>query len=90
MLYAYKFLVVHLNNKLDRSYNPEVHYRKGQSRMFFLMRLSSFNMDTRLLQMFYHSVVASAIFLTAVCWGGERKASSVVGMELDSVEVVTD
>ena len=56
-----------------------------------------------LLQMFYHSVVTSIIFFAAVCWGGGirsnganklnklvRKASSVVGMKLDSVEVVTE
>uniref|UniRef100_A0A3Q3W0T8 DM2 domain-containing protein n=1 Tax=Mola mola TaxID=94237 RepID=A0A3Q3W0T8_MOLML len=47
--------------------------------------------------MLYHSVVASVIFFAAVCWGGGigssgvnklnklvKKASSVVGMELDS------
>ena len=53
--------------------------------------------------MFYRSVVASVIFFAVVCWGGGigtcgankpgklvRKASSVVGMELDSVEAVTE
>ena len=53
--------------------------------------------------MFYQSVVASATFFAAVCWGGGigcggasklnklvRKASSVVGMELDCVEAVTE
>lgn len=71
----------------------------GQRRRFFLRRLRFFNMDTRL----YHCVVASLIFFAAVCWraciwsGGAnklndlvRKANSVVGMELDSVEVMTE
>ena len=51
--------------------------------------------------MFYQSVVACVIFFAAVCWGGGirssgainklvRKASSVMGMKLDSVEVVTE
>ena len=57
------------------------------------------NVYTRLLQMVYQSVVASVTFFAAVCWGGGirscgenklnklvRKASSVVGMEVDSVE----
>lgn len=42
-------------------------YRKRQSRLFFLRRL---NVCTRLLQVFYQSVVASVIFFAVVCWGG--------------------
>ena len=49
---TYKFLGVHLNNKLDGSNNTEAHCRKGQSRLFFLRRLRSLNMDTRLIWMF--------------------------------------
>ena len=53
--------------------------------------------------MFYQCVVASVIFSAAVCWGGGirssgviklnklvRQASSMVGMKLDSVEMVTE
>ena len=103
MVDTYKFLGVHLNNKLDWSDNTEALYRKGQSRLFFLRRLRSFKVCTRLLQMFYQSVVASATFFAVVCWGGGigsggaskmnklvRKASSVVGMKLDCVEAVTE
>ncbi|KAK0134692.1 putative RNA-directed DNA polymerase from transposon BS [Merluccius polli] len=103
MVDTYKFLGVHLNNKLDWSDNSEALYRKGQCRLFFLRRLRSFNVCTRLLQMFYQSVVASATFFAIVCWGGGigsggasklnklvRKASSVVGMKLDCVEAVTE
>ncbi|XP_053508024.1 uncharacterized protein LOC128624412 [Ictalurus furcatus] len=101
MVDTYQFLGVHLNNKLDWTDNTEALYRKGQSRLFFLRRLRSFNVCTRLLRMFYQSVVASVIFFAGVCWGGGigtcganklgklvKKASSVVGMELDGVEVV--
>ena len=66
---AYKFLGL-LNNKLGSSKNAEAFYRKGQSSLFFLRRLRSFNVDARLLPMFYHSVVASVIFSAAVCLGG--------------------
>ena len=65
MVDTYKFLGVHVNNKLDWSSNTEALSRKEQSRLF-LRRLRSFNMDTRLLQMFYHSVVAS-VFFAAAC-----------------------
>ena len=53
--------------------------------------------------MFYLSVWASVIFVAATCWGGGigsgganklnkfvRKASSMVGIELESLEVVTE
>ena len=46
-------------------------FRKGQSKLFFLRRLRSFNMCRRLLQMFYQSVVASVLFFAVVCWGGD-------------------
>ncbi|XP_051257592.1 uncharacterized protein LOC127364239 [Dicentrarchus labrax] len=103
MVDTYKFLGVTLNNKLDWTDHTEALYRKGQIRLFFLRRLRSFNVCTQLLQMFYQSVVASVLFFAVVCWGGGictgcanklsklvRKASSVVGMELDSVEAVTE
>lgn len=70
MLNTYRSLWVHLNNKLDWSVNTEALYRKVLSRLFFLRRIRSFNVRTRLLQMFYQSVVVSVIFFTAVCWGG--------------------
>ncbi len=71
--------------------------------MFFLRRLRSFHMCNRLLRIFYQSVVASALFFAVVCWGGGirageasrlnklvRKASSVVGLDLDSLESVAE
>lgn len=36
---SYKYLGVHINNKLDWSHNRESLLRKGQSSMFFLRRL---------------------------------------------------
>ena len=66
----YKFLGVHINNKLDWTDNTEALYRKGQSNLYFLRRLRSFKVCNRLLQMFYQSVVASVLFFGVVCWGG--------------------
>ncbi|KAI3368077.1 hypothetical protein L3Q82_026905, partial [Scortum barcoo] len=71
--------------------------------MYFLRRLRSFNICSKLLQMFYQSVVASVLFYTVVCWGGSiskkdtsrldkliRRAGSVVGMKLDSLVTVAE
>ena len=71
---SYKFLGVHLNNKLDWSDNSDALYRKEQSRMYFLRRLRSFDVCNRMLRMFYDSVVASVLLFAVVCWGGGIKA----------------
>ena len=99
----YKFLGVSINNKRDWMDNNEAIYRKNLSRLFIPRRLRSFDVCGRLLKMFYQSVVASTLFFAGACWGGGikagesnrlnklvRKASSVVGLELDSLEVVVE
>ncbi|KAI5085856.1 gastrula zinc finger protein XlCGF28.1-like [Silurus meridionalis] len=103
LLYCYTllYLGVHLNNKLDWTDNTEAIYKKGQSRLFLLRRLRSFGVQGELLKTFFDSVVASAIFYGVVCWGSSistadrkrldkliRKASSVLGIPLDTVQEV--
>ena len=56
---SYRYLGVHINNKLDWSHNTDALFRKGQSRLFFLRRLRSFGVCSRLLKTFYQSVVAT-------------------------------
>ncbi|KAG5267587.1 hypothetical protein AALO_G00223400 [Alosa alosa] len=102
---TYKYLGVHLDNKLDWSANTDALYKKekGQSRLYFLRRLRSFNVCSKLLRMFYQSVVASVLFYAVVCWGGStkkkdagrldrlvRKAGSVVGAELECITSISD
>ncbi|XP_060781055.1 uncharacterized protein LOC132888977 [Neoarius graeffei] len=100
---TYKYLGVHLDNKLDWSANTDALYKKGQSRLFSLRKLGSFNVCSKLLLMFYQSVMASVLFYAVVCWGGSirrrdaghldrlvRKAGSVVGMELETLSAVAD
>lgn len=70
MVPTYKHLGVLLDDKLEWSPNTEALYMKGQSRLFFLPTLRSFDVCMEMLAMFYHTVVASALFYAAVCWGG--------------------
>lgn len=99
----YKYLGVHIDKKLDWAKNTQALYRKGQSRLYFLRRLRSFNICRTMLRMFYESVVASSIMFAVACWGSGmrvadanrlnkliRKASNVVGVELDSLAVVSE
>ena len=100
---TYKYLGVHIDNKLDWSANTDALYKKGQSRLYFLRRLRSFNVCNKLLCMFYQSVVASVLFYAVVCWGGSikkrdagrldrlvRKAGAVAGMELDTLATMAE
>ncbi|KAI4885338.1 hypothetical protein NFI96_001847 [Prochilodus magdalenae] len=99
----FKYLGVHIDNKLDWAKNTDALYKKGQSRLYFLRRLRSFNICRTMLRIFYESVVASAILYAVACWGSRlrvadanrlnkliRKASDVVGVELDSLMAVSE
>ncbi|KAI4881116.1 hypothetical protein NFI96_026359, partial [Prochilodus magdalenae] len=66
---SYKYLGVHLNNKLDWSVNATALHKKGQSRLYLLRRLRSFGVQGALLRTLFDTVVASAIFYGVVCWG---------------------
>lgn len=71
---TYKYLGVHLNNKLDWRDNTDALYKKGQSRLYLLRRLRSFGVQGTLLRNFYDSVVASVIFYGVVSWAGNITA----------------
>ncbi|TWW52968.1 hypothetical protein D4764_0216870 [Takifugu flavidus] len=100
---SYRSLGVQLDNKLEWSTNTDAVY-KAMSRLCFLRRLRSFSVCSRMLHMFYQSVMASTIFFAVVCWGAGikakdanrlnkliKKAGSVVGCRLDNLdEVVRD
>ncbi|TWW55054.1 hypothetical protein D4764_09G0001030 [Takifugu flavidus] len=96
----YKYLGVHLNNKLDWTHNTDTLYKKGQSRLHLLRRLRSFGVCRSLLRTFYDSVVASVIFYAVVwsCGSSERdrkrlnklvrRAGSLLDCSLDSIDEV--
>ena len=62
------YLGVLLDNKLEWSANIEAVYRRGQSRLFFLRRLGSFNVCSDMMCMFYYTIIESALFYAVVCW----------------------
>ncbi|XP_073674252.1 uncharacterized protein [Garra rufa] len=100
---TFKYLGVHLNNKLDWSTNTDALYRKGQSRLHLLRRLRSFGVCRELLRTFYDTVVASVVLYSIVCWAGSssdrdrkrlnklvKRAGSVLGCTLDTIEEVAE
>ncbi|XP_070710531.1 piggyBac transposable element-derived protein 4-like [Pempheris klunzingeri] len=100
---TYKYLGVHLNNKLDWTDNTDSLYKRGQSRLYLLRRLGSFGVSRPLLRTFFETVVASVVSYAVVCWGGGcserdknrlnrliKRAGSVCGCPLDPIEVVAE
>ena len=70
----YRYLGVVIDNRLDWKSNTEAVYKKGMSRLYFLRKLRSFEVCTKMLEIFYQSVVSSTIFFAAVCWGRSIRA----------------
>ncbi|KAK0147064.1 RNA-directed DNA polymerase from mobile element jockey [Merluccius polli] len=99
----YKYLGVVIDNRLDWKANSEAVYKKGMSSLYFLRKLRSFNVCSKMLELFYQSAVASTIFFAVVCWGSSirasdsnrlnkiiRKAGSVLGFKRVSLESVME
>lgn len=100
---TYKYLGVHLDNKLNWKRNSDAVVKKTQSRMFFLRKLQSFEVNRRLMNVFYQGAVASVLFYAVLSWGGSisvedrnrinkliKKSSSIIGLSLDSMDIILD
>lgn len=74
MVHIYKYLGVQLDDRLDWTTNKEALRSKGQSCLYFLQRLGSFNICMKLLQIFYPSVVVSLLMYAVVCLRGQPQA----------------
>lgn len=77
---SYKYLGLTVDNKLDWTLNTDYIYKKSQSRLYFLQRLASFNICTKLIQMFYNSAVASVLFFAVASWGSSGSKRCKQGM----------
>ena len=60
---SYKYLGVHLDSKLDWKENSRVTFKKAQSRLFFLRKPRSFDMGRPILNIVYHGILESVLFL---------------------------
>lgn len=67
MIKTYKYLSVHLDNGVDWTCKTETVYRTAQSRLYFLRKLRFYSIFSKVLDIFYQSVVS--IFYAGVCWG---------------------
>ena len=95
----YKYLGVTLDDKLTWKPNTNALIKKTNSRLFFLRKLRSFDLDKSLLKVFYSCAVHSVLTFGAVCWGGclskfdenriqkcIKQAGHIVGEKLEPFE----
>ena len=95
----YKYLGVIIDNKLNWEPQASAVFKKINKRMFFLRKLSSFNVDNTLLYLFYNSVIQSIVCFCIIAWGGNtlckssskinrviKRASRITGHDLPHVD----
>ena len=73
----YKYLGVHVNNKLDWSVHTSTVISKINQRMFFVRKLNYFKIDKSLISLFYQSVVQSIISFCICVWGGNANTRAI-------------
>ena len=76
----YKYLGVTINNRLDWKSNTEAVYKKGMSRLYFLRKLRSFNVCSKMLEIFYQSVVP--VFFSLLLFAGVAALEPAVPTDL--------
>ena len=65
---CFKFLGIHISNKLDWSVQLKENLKKGQQRLFFLRQLKLFNVWKSIMVNFYRSVIESQLISSILIW----------------------
>ena len=73
----YKYLGIHVNNKLDWSIHASKVISKINQRMFFVRKLNHFHVDKTLISLFYQAVVQSLISFCICVWGGNANHKDI-------------
>ena len=66
----YKYLGITIDDRLEWNYHASNVHAKMSQRLFFLRKLNSFHIDSKLLYLFYSSVIESIQLFCFCAWGG--------------------
>jgi len=66
----YKYLGTIIDNKLSFSQNTDAIYKKCQTRLHFLRKLRSFNVDSTIMSLFYKCCIQSILVFSVQSWFG--------------------
>ena len=72
----YKYLGTIINDKLNFEENINTIYKKANSRMFFVRKLYNLQVDNKIVELFYRSVVESVITFGIAAWYGNCSQTS--------------
>ena len=99
----YKYLGIIIDDKLEWDAHSSSVHSKMQQRLFFLRKLNAFNIDCKILHLFYSSVIESILLFCFHAWGGNIKADqlsclqstikkclSICGVEFYSINTLLD
>ena len=97
----YKYLGTYIRNDLKWYDNVEFQCKKAQKRLYFLRKLKEFKVDTKLLELFYKSVVESVAISCIIVWFKaltvndikslkriKRQAERITGIKLESFDEI--
>ena len=96
---SYKYLGTHFDSKLSWKANTDAVYKKGQQRLHFLRRLRFFNVNRKIMLLFYTTFIQSVLTSNFLIWYGSltvqgknklnkivKTASKVCGANLDNLD----
>ena len=95
---TYKYLGITIDNKLDWTAHVNACHKKANQRLFFLRKLRQFRVNSTILELFYRSVIESALLYNQLCFLNSAKqadrdrleritttAGKVIGHEVSSL-----
>ena len=72
----YKYLGTILDNKFTFTSNVNAIYKKANLRLYYVRQLSNLNISSKILEIFYVSVVESLLCFAITCWFGNCSRES--------------
>ena len=72
----YKYLGTIMDEKLHWGPNTEFIFKKCQQRLYFMRKLRSFNVNTRVMLLFYRCFIESVLTFSMQCWYGSLTLKS--------------
>jgi len=76
IVHEYKYLGTIIDDKFCFTQNVNTIHKKVHSRIFFLRQLHKLHVDSKILQLFYTSVIQSVMSFSITCWFGNSKCET--------------
>ena len=72
----YKYLGTIIDRKFNFNSNVQQVYKKSLTRMYYIRQLKKLNIENKIMELFYTSIVQSVLSFAIVCWYGNCSAES--------------